>query len=59
MDISGAIENAKSCVNEADFALESAKYFKAKTLQETSTKILATVNDVPKSVLDLLKREAL
>ncbi len=59
MDISGAMENAKSRVTDADFALESAKYFKAKTLQETSTKILATVNDVPKSVLDLLKREAL
>ena len=59
MDISGAMENAKSRVTDADFAFESAKYFKAKTLQETSTKILATVNDIPKTVLDLLKREAL
>ena len=59
MDISGAMENATSRVTDANFALESANYFKAKTPQETSTKILATVNDVPKSVLDLLKREAL
>ena len=59
MDLSGAMENAKSRVTDADLALESAKYFKARTLQETSTKILATVNDVPKSVLDLLKRKAI
>ena len=59
LDISGVMEKAKSRVTDADFALESVKYLKAKNLQETSTKILARVNDMPKSVLDLSKRDAL
>ena len=48
---------AKSQLIDADFALESAKYARARILQETTTSLIAKSNELNELVLNLLRTE--
>ena len=52
-----AVENtsaARSRVQDADFAIETANLTRAQILQQAGTSVLAQANAVPQSVLSLL-----
>jgi flagellin len=46
---------AKSRIVDADFAMETAKLSKNQILQQAGTAMLAQANQLPSSVLSLLK----
>ena len=47
--------SARSRIQDADFAAETAELTKQQTLQQASTAILAQANQLPSSVLSLLQ----
>ena len=47
----------KSQLIDADFALEYAKYARARILQETTTSLIAMSNELNELVLNLLRTE--
>jgi flagellin len=49
------LSSARSRIQEADFAAETAKLTRAQILQQAGTAILAQANSVPQSVLKLLQ----
>ena len=50
-----SVSAAKGDILDADYALESARYARARVLQETSTSLLAKTNNLNEVVLDLLR----
>ncbi len=56
-NLSNVVENteaAKSRIQDADFALESAQLARAQILQQAGTAMLAQANAAPQNVLSLL-----
>ena len=55
INIKDSLTSARGKILDADYALESARYARARILQETSTSLLAKSNDLNEVVLNLLK----
>jgi flagellin-like hook-associated protein FlgL len=55
INIKESLTSARGKILDADYALESARYARARILQETSTSLLAKSNDLNEVVLNLLK----
>jgi len=55
INVSEKTEAARSRIEDADFALESAKLAKAQVLQQAGTSMLAQANQMTQLVLDLIK----
>jgi flagellin-like hook-associated protein FlgL len=55
MAMKASVSAAKGDILDADYALESARYARARVLQETSTSLLAKTNNLNEVVLDLLR----
>lgn len=57
-NLQSIVENstsARSRIQDADFAAETAELTKQQTLQQASTAILAQANQLPSAVLSLLQ----
>ena len=55
INVSEKTEAARSRIEDADFALESAKLAKAQVLQQAGTSMLAQANQMTQLVLDLIR----
>ena len=55
INVSEKTEAARSRVEDADFALESARLAKAQVLQQAGTSMLGQANQMTQMVLDLLR----
>jgi flagellin len=55
INVSEKTEAARSRVEDADFALESARLAKAQVLQQAGTSMLGQANQMSQMVLDLLR----
>ena len=49
------LSNARSRIQDADYATEVSNMSKAQILQQAGTSVLAQANQVPQSVLSLLR----
>jgi flagellin len=55
MNIAEKTADARSRLDDADFALESARLAKAQVVQQAGTQMLAQANQMTQLVLDLLR----
>jgi flagellin len=55
INVSEKTEAARSRIEDADFALESARLAKAQVLQQAGTSMLGQANQMTQMVLDLLR----
>jgi flagellin len=55
INVSEKTEAARSRIEDADFALESARLAKAQVLQQAGTSMLGQANQMSQMVLDLLR----